>query len=209
MSQAFRILLNSLPMGSDAVALEMEYDNVDAVPEAYRALYAEVDGKMVFNAIKDVGVITPEARELADRYEKLSADYSALRLSLDEAKIGKELDEAVQASGALAGTGVATVKALLGEVKLNDAGVLCNAEGLPVSAMIKELKGTHPFLWPESVGASAVSSSRNVVGDSSNPWSKKDWNLTKQCQIYANNPTRAAQLATMAGTFVGGPKPAR
>lgn len=198
-----QLLLIPVRMGSDKVELLPSYDTVDAVPEAYRALYQEVEGKLVFSAF----TVNPDA-ELQGRYDRLMEDFTALKGEKTKAQVGEALDTLVMSSKCLPDTGVATVKALLGtDFVINEAGILVNKDGVPASSLIANMKATHPFLWPKSQGAGGRSSSDFPGKGMDNPFSKEHWNLTKQAKLVNENQALAKMMAQSAGTTIGGRKP--
>lgn len=78
--------------------------------------------------------------------------------------------------------------------------------GVLPEVWLTELQSTRPHWWPESVGAGANGGKGLKIG--SNPFTAENWNMTEQGRIVRENPTKAAQLAKLAGTTIGGPKPA-
>lgn len=78
--------------------------------------------------------------------------------------------------------------------------------GIDPVAWFIENQTKRTYLWGETIGGGA-GGSRESFGGVSNPWSADNWNMTKQGEIFKANPQRANQLAKMAGTTIGGPKP--
>lgn len=81
--------------------------------------------------------------------------------------------------------------------------------GVDPAVWFQEMQTKRPHWWPESQGGGAGGSSGSGAGGTSNPWSKDGWNMTEQGKIQRQNPQRAAQLAKMAGTTVGGMRPTK
>lgn len=79
--------------------------------------------------------------------------------------------------------------------------------GLRPDVWLTEMQNKRPHWWPASKGGGAGGSGTNF-GGSDNPWSHGNWNLTKQGQIMRENPEKAKQLASLAGSSVGGMRPA-
>ena len=78
--------------------------------------------------------------------------------------------------------------------------------GLSPKEWVREMQRLRPHWWPESLGGG----SRGGMGglnNSDNPFSKEHWNLTKQAQLRATNPTLAEQLAKNSGVSFGQVKP--
>lgn len=78
--------------------------------------------------------------------------------------------------------------------------------GVDPVVWLTEIQPKRPHWWPPSHGGGARGGG-NGGGSGPNPFSADGWNLTEQGKLYRENPTRAAQLAQLAGTTVGGPRP--
>lgn len=71
---------------------------------------------------------------------------------------------------------------------------------------LTEMQTKRPHWWPQSQGGGARGAGGSG-GVGNNPFTAEHWNLSDQGKIYNENPARAEQLARVAGTTVGGPKP--
>lgn len=69
--------------------------------------------------------------------------------------------------------------------------------GLSAKEVLKDLKETRPHWWPDSEGGGAGGSGTKLGGE--NPWAEKTLNLTRQGEIFRENPERARMLAKAAG----------
>jgi hypothetical protein len=78
--------------------------------------------------------------------------------------------------------------------------------GITPEQWLTEMTVKRPHWWPVSKGGGAGGGIGAGVGGD-NPFSFEGWNMTAQGKLYGENPTRAAQLAQMAGTTVGGLRP--
>jgi len=78
--------------------------------------------------------------------------------------------------------------------------------GLRPDVWLTEMKAKRPHWWPASKGGGA-GGGFGGQGGGDNPWSHSGWNLTKQGQIVRESGEKANQLATQAGTKVGGQRP--
>lgn len=78
--------------------------------------------------------------------------------------------------------------------------------GIGADVWLTEMQSKRPHWWPASNGGGARGS--GASGFSENPWSGEHWNMTKQTQIYRENPAKAEQYAKAAGTTIGGQRPA-
>jgi hypothetical protein len=89
-------------------------------------------------------------------------------------------------------------------VKADAQGV---TPGADVNQFMKEMQKQRPHWWPTSVGGGANGGLDGVNGGK-NPFSGNDWNVTQQGAILRSDRELASQLATAAGTSIGGDRPA-
>jgi hypothetical protein len=80
--------------------------------------------------------------------------------------------------------------------------------GLSVSIWLQEQQTKRPHWWPASKGGGAGGGGNLPAGMTNNPFSHAHWNMTEQGKIQMADPSKAAQLAQIAGTTVGGMRPA-
>ncbi len=57
------------------------------------------------------------------------------------------------------------------------------------------------------IGATKANPDPHAAANSTNPWSRSGWNLTRQGALLRANPAGAAQLAAAAGSRIGATKP--
>lgn len=97
--------------------------------------------------------------------------------------------------------------------EMTDDGKLVTKEGsgvmagLGLDAYFKEMQKSRPHWWPASEGGGAAGGGSRGPGGGQNPFSAEHWDLTKQGQMVRQNREQAEQLAKLAGTSIGGPKP--
>lgn len=279
-----RNVFNMLPsrMGNGGPVLELVYDNLDAIPEAFRPLYSEADGRFTLSGVNGVktqadidrlsSALAKERNDhkaVRDKYSPLaSMDVQEILQKLDSipaleeaAKAGGNVDNVVAAKlkqhtaplerqiselqsqltaameqaqqlqqrerGRLIGdavqAGVVATKALpeaADDLKLlasaifevDESGKVVSKEGIPgvtpgvsPEVWLTDMKRTKPYYWPASQGANGRGGAGG--GGGTNPWSKESWNMTEQGRILRENPDKAKQLATAAGTTIGGRRP--
>jgi hypothetical protein len=98
-------------------------------------------------------------------------------------------------------------------LEVNDEGKIVTKDGVGVTpgvdahVFLTEMQAKRPHWWPPSSGGGGRGGDGNGGIGGDNPWSHSGWNMTKQGQMVRENPTRAAQLAKLAGTVVGGGRP--
>lgn len=79
--------------------------------------------------------------------------------------------------------------------------------GVTPDVWLTEMQQKRPHWWPPSQGSGATGSGSGG-GFPQNPWSKDNWNLTKQGEVIrTQGAEKAAQMAKSAGSFVGASKP--
>lgn len=83
---------------------------------------------------------------------------------------------------------------------------MASAAGLEPSAWFADLQKTRAHWWPASFGGGATGQ-RGGGSAADNPWTHDKWNVTEQIAIMRTDPARAAQLAKIAGSSIGGTKP--
>lgn len=79
--------------------------------------------------------------------------------------------------------------------------------GLKPGAWLADQKERRPHWWPASQGAGSQGGRGGTAG-SDNPFTAEGWNVTEQGKIAAADQAKAERLAKLAGTTLGGPKPA-
>lgn len=95
---------------------------------------------------------------------------------------------------------------------IDDTGTVVTKDGVGTTPGITpadwltEMQPKRPHWWGPSAGSGARGSGGGA-GGGDNPWTAESWNMTRQGQIYKENPERAKQLAQLAGTKLGGMKP--
>ena len=96
-------------------------------------------------------------------------------------------------------------------LEVDEAGNVVTRDGVGVTpgitpdVWLTEQQEKRPHWWPESNGVGAKGGSGGSGG--TNPFSHEGWNMTQQSIIYKSDPAKAEQLARLAGTTIGGPRP--
>lgn len=82
--------------------------------------------------------------------------------------------------------------------------------GLQPKDWLGEIRERKTHWWPASTSGGATGSGgRGATAGADNPWSAEGWNMTKQGEVMRTaGRDRAEQLAKLAGTSIGGPRPA-
>lgn len=93
-----------------------------------------------------------------------------------------------------------------GEVVVKDA--VGFTPGVGADVWMTDIKDKRPFWFPTSSGGGGKGSGTGPGIGGNNPWSHANWNMTEQGRIVRADPKKAEQLATAAGTKVGGTRPA-
>jgi hypothetical protein len=79
--------------------------------------------------------------------------------------------------------------------------------GIEPEAWLTDLQTKRAHWWGPSSGGGA-GGNRGGVDTSNNPFSHEHWNMTEQGKLVRENRAKAEQLAKLAGTTIGGQKPA-
>lgn len=80
--------------------------------------------------------------------------------------------------------------------------------GVEADVWLSDMQDKRSHWWPQSQGGGATGSGQGG-GYANNPFSADHWNLTEQGKLLRENPEKANQMATAAGTKVGGGKPVK
>lgn len=79
--------------------------------------------------------------------------------------------------------------------------------GIQPDAWLTDLQASRKHWWGPNVGGGA-GGNRGGGSAVDNPWSNENWNMTKQGEVFRADAAKAQQLAKVAGTTVGGKRPA-
>ena len=88
---------------------------------------------------------------------------------------------------------------------VNDEGKVITRENagctpfLDVGVWLSERQPLNPYWWGTSQGGGSSGGSSGSYGGATNPWNPASLNLTKQGEIFKNNPSEASRLAAMHG----------
>jgi len=95
---------------------------------------------------------------------------------------------------------------------IDEDGKIVTKDGVGVTPNVgadlwlTDMQQARPHWWPPSQGGGAGGGTKH--GDrTNNPWTHENWNLTEQGKVVKADRKKADDLARMAGTTVGGPKP--
>lgn len=200
---------------------ELKADEVHQKLTDYEALKATANGNPTEQQIQErirQGVET----QINSKTGPLKRDVDKLKRELDEANKARDglqaqihsktIEDAIRSEAIKA----KVIPELLDDVialsrthfKVGDDGKPITENGLDPSAFITDQKQTRAYWWPTTQGAGAQGSGSGVGPGGKNPWSHKDWDVTKQGDILKQNRPEAERLATLAGTSVGGRRPA-
>lgn len=206
----------------------LERAKVDETLAAYEELKVKTDGSIPkadldkkLDELTEVRLknrMLPVERKLADAEKKLAeAEKQIVEFKARETQ--RTIHDKVRAAGVIAKVRPeveADVLLLADNVfTLTDDGQLLTKEnvfgvdaGLTPESFFTVQQEKRPWWWPTSVGGGSKGSGGGG-GTTNNPWTAANWNLTEQGKIVKEQGLeKAQQLAKMAGTVVGGAKPA-
>ena len=89
--------------------------------------------------------------------------------------------------------------------EIDESGTVITKDGLGPEVWLTDMQSKRPHWWQPSSGGGANGTKQGSM--SNNPWSANNWNMTEQGKIYMQDPSKAEQLAKMAGTTIGGTPP--
>lgn len=95
---------------------------------------------------------------------------------------------------------------------VTDDGKVLTKDGIGVTGFaspevwLSEIKESSPHWWPASTGGNSGGNG-NGFSASENPWSKANWNTTKQMELCSQDFAKAEQLAKIAGSSIGAVNP--
>jgi hypothetical protein len=81
--------------------------------------------------------------------------------------------------------------------------------GLSPKEWAKEMEEKRPHWFPTSVGGGAQGGKGGGSSNKDNPFTAENWSVTKQGQLFKENPEKAAQMAARAGVKIGDVRPAK
>jgi hypothetical protein len=79
--------------------------------------------------------------------------------------------------------------------------------GIEPAAWLTDIQAKRPHWWGPSTGGGAGGQRGGGVDTTGNPFTHDNWNMTEQGKLVRSDPAKADQLAKLAGTTVGGPRP--
>jgi hypothetical protein len=165
---------------------------------------AVVDGKTkvatdkLTKQLNDLTVLHTTAVQENDKL-KLSDLYRTIDDSVRDAAVASKMLPAAQVDALMrARSAFAVVD-----------GKVVTTDGLTPSDWVEQRKADAGYWWPVARGAGAQGS--DGAGGflaSDNPWTRNNWNVTKQGEIVRADPAKAERFATSAGSKVGATAPA-
>lgn len=176
--------LTEARVGSRLAPVQRELDGLKSQLEAATEELTTLRGEKRRRIIGDfVTVAAKEANVLADAYAGADSDVlMAANVAFDVTEDGQVLTK-----------------------EDNPFGI---PGGLTPDLFLTQMQSKRSHWWPASQGGGATGGKGGAgVGD--NPFSAENWNLTKQGElIRTHGMEKAKQLAALAGTTVGGKRPA-
>lgn len=138
---------------------------------------------------KDSEILTAQISELQNKNKEAAAEY-------EKQLTGQRFSFAVERAVANADArNVKAVTALLDTSKISLDGE--NLIGF--EEQVEGLKKSDPYLFGVDLKGRKPEGLNNPAPTGDNPWAKESFNLTKQGEIYKNNPDLAAKLRASAG----------
>jgi hypothetical protein len=202
------------------VGLEMDeiVNRVARFPELEIASKGKIDEtkleEIVQGRIKTV--MTPVERELTELRTGVQERDGIIGTYKERDRINT-IHDAIRAAATKAGVSPTAVDdaLIIGErmFDIDETGRVVTKEGngvtqnIDAATWLAEMQPKRPHWWPLSQGGGS-GGGKNGNSGGANPWSAEHWNMTEQGKIFQENPTQAANMARLAGTSIGGRKPA-
>jgi hypothetical protein len=158
----------------------------------------------------------PLERELATHKTKV-AELEGVVTGYKQKEVQGKISDSVRAAAKKAGMvdGAVEDAILLGEriLTLDESGQVVTKDNVGVTpgvvpeVWLTDLKQSRAHWWGPTQGGGA-GGGRGAGGfGGANPFSKDGWNMTEQGKLIKENHAKAVQMATAAGTKIGGPRP--
>lgn len=161
--------------------------------------------------------LAPVQRELSIAKTQLT-EKDGVIATFKQKEVSRTVGDAIRAAAKKANVLDSAVEdaLLLGErvFEVNEDGTISAKDNVGVTPGIEptvwfaEMQDKRPHWWGPTQGGGA-GGSRGNTGLTANPWTDDNWNMTEQGKLYRENPTRATQLAKIAGTTIGGQRPVK
>lgn len=200
----------------------MEVDDIIAKLDKYPELEAAATGKIDDAKLEQmvasrIGVqLNPVKREL-DKTVKERNDLQTLVDAFKQEKTSRLISDAVREAAKKAQMlDTAVEDAILYAERMfevaEDGSVITKdgvgvVPGINAEMWLQDIQSKRPHWWAPSLGAGAMGS-KGPGGVVKNPWTHENWNMTEQMQIFRADRNKAEKMAEMAGTKVGGARPA-
>lgn len=139
---------------------------------------------------KDSEELQEQIKELQEKNEETQQEYED---RIQQQRFDHAVEQALMKQEA---KNVKAAKALLDtdKISLDDNGNLIGLE-----EQVKTLKESDPYLFGPNLKGRDPHKTQNPPPEPDNPWKKETWNLTKQGEIYREEPEKAEKLMRQAG----------
>jgi len=203
--------------GMDAAEIQEKLDRIDELEATNGGkLDEEAINKIVEGRLKQqTAPLQRKIDELTETNTTLAADNDKLTGTISTGSRNEAVRK-IAAEMKVHGTAIADVELVAANYLEKDETtgkwiVKADAEGVTpgadVNQFMKEMQKLRPHWWPKSTGGGAGGGLDGVNGGK-NPFSGDSWNVTEQGQLIRTDRELATQLATAAGTSIGGERPA-
>lgn len=192
-------ILDKVPELEAAAEGKLDEDKINEIAERRAESLAAPHRREAEKLKNQISEVSKERDELSQQ-AKLREVHDSVRSAMSEAKVvGSAQDDVLLLSERL--------------FEKDESGNVVTKEnvgvtpGLSPKEWLEDVKPKKPHWWPASIGGGADGSGGGGVGD--NPWSKKNWSLTKQGEYLRENGVEAAERAAKAaGSYIGATQPA-
>lgn len=203
-------------LGDDPEELREQLDSIPALQAGNKDADPKVfQEKVEAEVVRRVAKSDREKAKAEKERDEAIAENNSLKASNKSRDIKEALRKAAVEAKVI-DTAVDDVLLYEGMFDLGEDGKVITkdnvgiAPGLEPSAWISDLSEKKPHWWAQSQGSGANGDRAKgfVPHTGPNPFTFEAWNLTEQSKLIQSNRKKAEQLAQLAGTSIGGPKPA-
>lgn len=193
---------------------------LDRIPELEAAAGGKLDETKINELVEKR--LTSKLAPIQRENEKLKGSIAERDAKINEfaqrettRTIHDAVRDAVGKSSGFQGTALEDAL-LFGErhLTVNDEGKVVTKDnvgvtpGIEATVWLSEMQQRKSHWWGETKGGGANGNKGGTSTSGANPFTHEGWNVTEQGRLLRDNRTRAEQLAKIAGTSIGGQRPA-
>jgi hypothetical protein len=168
----------------------------------------EIENLVAARVAKEKGPLERELNALKEEFDTTKGERDTFSNQITTSKLESQIRKAASEANVVPSAMDDIILNGVSGLELNDEGKAVTKDtGLDVSVWMTDMKPKRGHWWPASEGGGAEGGKGSgATGD--NPWSKANWNLTKQGEVVkTQGQTVADQMAKQAGVTTPGVPP--